>query len=87
MAAIEGSILHARAAWGMATADTEVTTGSLPARSVALGLTTLREGNRIKVTAFWACAVVRAVPLPPRSMVGQLTLDQHIGVRIPGGQP
>ena len=26
-------------------------------------------------------------PLPPRSMVGQLTLDQHIGVRIPGGQP
>ena len=25
--------------------------------------------------------------LPPRSMVGQLTLDQHIGVRIPGGQP
>ena len=30
-----------------------------------------------------------AIPslLPPRSMVGQLTLDQHIGVRIPGGQP
>ena len=25
--------------------------------------------------------------LPPRSMVGQLTLTQHIGVRIPGGQP
>ena len=25
--------------------------------------------------------------LPPRSMAGQLTLDQHIGVRIPGGQP
>jgi hypothetical protein len=22
-----------------------------------------------------------------RGMVGQLTLDQHIGVRIPGGQP
>src|SRR6266567_6543594 len=25
--------------------------------------------------------------LPPRSTAGQLTLDQHIGVRIPGGQP
>ena len=25
--------------------------------------------------------------LPPRSMAGQLTLDQHIGVQIPGGQP
>src|SRR5579872_4140078 len=24
--------------------------------------------------------------LPPRSTAGQLTLDQHIGVRIPGGQ-
>ena len=33
-------------------------------------------------------AAVRLSPLlPPRSMVGQLTLDQHIGVRIPGGQP
>lgn len=29
----------------------------------------------------------RAVALPLRSMVGQLTLDQHIGVRIPEGQP
>jgi hypothetical protein len=29
----------------------------------------------------------RSLSLPPRSMVGQLTLDQHIGVRIPGGQP
>jgi hypothetical protein len=28
-----------------------------------------------------------AALLPPRSMVGQLTLDQHIGVRIPRGQP
>ena len=25
--------------------------------------------------------------LPPRSMVGQLPLEQPIGVRIPGGQP
>src|SRR4051794_14508417 len=25
--------------------------------------------------------------LPPRSTAGQLTLAQHIGVRIPGGQP
>jgi hypothetical protein len=25
--------------------------------------------------------------VPPRSMVGQLPLEQHIGVRIPGGQP
>ena len=30
---------------------------------------------------------VRARVLPPRSTAGQLTLDQHIGVRIPGGQP
>src|SRR5690349_14757076 len=28
-----------------------------------------------------------ALALPPRSTAGQLTLDQHIGVRIPGGQP
>src|SRR5207248_1355228 len=34
------------------------------------------------------CAAAPAArQLPPRSMVGQLTLDQHIGVRIPGGQP
>jgi hypothetical protein len=26
-------------------------------------------------------------PLPLRSMVGQLPLEQHIGVRIPEGQP
>ena len=32
------------------------------------------------------CGVLQSA-LPPRSMVGQLTLDQHIGVRIPGGQP
>ena len=25
--------------------------------------------------------------MPTRSMVGQLPLEQHIGVRIPGGQP
>jgi hypothetical protein len=30
---------------------------------------------------------VRQVLLPPRSMVGQLPLEQPIGVRIPGGQP
>jgi hypothetical protein len=30
---------------------------------------------------------VRIAALPPRSMVGQLPLEQHIGVRIPGGQP
>ena len=29
----------------------------------------------------------RSPLLPPRSTAGQLTLDQHIGVRIPGGQP
>src|SRR5271165_4569344 len=29
----------------------------------------------------------RPQSLPPRSTAGQLTLDQHIGVRIPGGQP
>jgi hypothetical protein len=32
-------------------------------------------------------SLTRLKALPPRSMVGQLTLDQHIGVRIPGGQP
>ena len=31
--------------------------------------------------------VLPRVSLPPRSTAGQLTLDQHIGVRIPGGQP
>ena len=30
---------------------------------------------------------VTSAALPPRSMVGQLPLEQHIGVRIPGGQP
>jgi hypothetical protein len=30
---------------------------------------------------------VASAALPPRSMVGQLPLEQHIGVRIPGGQP
>jgi hypothetical protein len=30
---------------------------------------------------------VAYLKLPPRSTAGQLTLDQHIGVRIPGGQP
>src|SRR5271157_286786 len=30
---------------------------------------------------------LRHIQLPPRSTAGQLTLDQHIGVRIPGGQP
>ena len=40
----------------------------------------------------WICALEMKSArdlrvLPPRSMVGQLTLDQHIGVRIPGGQP
>ena len=37
----------------------------------------------------WSLSEVVHAPhmLPPRSMVGQLTLDQHIGVRIPGGQP
>ena len=30
---------------------------------------------------------VRLAALPPRSMVGQMPLEQHIGVRIPGGQP
>src|SRR5438445_13242621 len=32
--------------------------------------------------SYW---IIRA--LPPRSTAGQLTLDQHIGVRIPGEQP
>src|ERR1700756_1928151 len=34
-----------------------------------------------------ACRIFYARLLPPRSTAGQLTLDQHIGVRIPGGQP
>ena len=40
-------------------------------------------GQYIQKDAFSAC--VPALPL--RSMVGQLTLNQHIGVRIPEGQP
>src|SRR5215831_10631466 len=36
----------------------------------------------------WASSLVCFTSkLPPRSTAGQLTLDQHIGVRIPGGQP
>ena len=42
-------------------------------------LTGLGHALTIKGVAFAA--------LPPRSMVGQLPLEQHIGVRIPGGQP
>jgi hypothetical protein len=34
-----------------------------------------------------AAAIGCAYELPTRSMVGQLPLEQHIGVRIPGGQP
>ena len=33
------------------------------------------------------CDTARTFELPTRSMVGQLPLEQHIGVRIPGGQP
>ena len=31
--------------------------------------------------------LVKRTLVPPRSMVGQLPLEQPIGVRIPGGQP
>src|SRR6185503_15401272 len=49
-----------------------------------LQLTDSAKANKIRVrfrSAF------RSQKLPPRSTAGQLTLDQHIGVRIPGGQP
>ena len=87
MAAIECFILHARAPWVWQPRILRPHWEAFSASSVRLGLTTLREGNRIKATAAHPCAAGCAVPLPPRSMVGQLTLDQHIGVRIPGGQP
>src|SRR5579863_5449744 len=51
-------------------------------------------GTQVSATVQEACrpwlqAEEHSAPrvLPPRSTAGQLTLDQHIGVRIPGGQP
>jgi hypothetical protein len=49
-------------------------------------------GLVVRLTIFLGAFTIRKASLkfsvlPPRSMVGQLTLDQHIGVRIPGGQP
>src|SRR6202167_1018514 len=52
------------------------------------GLTTARRLGSIDQSG--SCSYYRRVSLaalPPRSMVGQLPLEQHIGVRIPGGQP
>jgi hypothetical protein len=49
----------------------------------ALGLTLSRAADTMKK---WPLRSHNR-KLPPRSTAGQLTLDQHIGVRIPGGQP
>ena len=52
-----------------------------------LGLLTLLSGTQYnRLADSWTVLTVTAT-LPPRSTAGQLTLDQHIGVRIPGGQP
>src|SRR5579862_6983080 len=42
---------------------------------------------RSSVDARFRLPIQSNLLLPPRSTAGQLTLDQHIGVRIPGGQP
>jgi hypothetical protein len=49
------------------------------------GLTTIRPALKMDTAGRISPALVSA--LPPRSMVGQLPLEQPIGVRIPGGQP
>jgi hypothetical protein len=54
-------------------------------QSGALGLTSETPALKIEKPAGSAGLLFAA--LPPRSMVGQLPLEQHIGVRIPGGQP
>ena len=52
-----------------------------------LGWLTLQSGNQYNRDANSLTALAVAAVVPPRSTAGQLTLDQHIGVRIPGGQP
>jgi hypothetical protein len=47
-------------------------------------LTVWNSHHRIKSARIYGFS---SLLLPPRSTAGQLTLDQHIGVRIPGGQP
>ena len=44
-------------------------------------------GPALKIEEPGTSAGFLLAALPPRSMVGQLPLEQHIGVRIPGGQP
>jgi hypothetical protein len=56
-----------------------------PAWSRLIGLTGGGPAHRIEKPGTSAGFLFAA--LPPRSMVGQLPLEQHIGVRIPGGQP
>jgi hypothetical protein len=59
---------------------------SAPERqSGLLGLTSASPALKIEKPGGLAGFLFAA--LPPRSMVGQLPLEQHIGVRIPGGQP
>jgi hypothetical protein len=58
---------------------------ALPPLPGALGLTSETPALKIEKLAGFAGFLFTA--LPPRSMVGQLPLEQHIGVRIPGGQP
>ena len=61
--------------------------GHVTARSGLAGLTTAGR-NLIIIRVQDASNVQPDVPaLPLRSMVGQLPLEQHIGVRIPEGQP
>ena len=55
--------------------------GSAPYRGGWIGTALTGSGHALTI------GEVTSVALPPRSMVGQLPLEQHIGVRIPGGQP
>src|SRR5580698_6179530 len=64
-------------------------------RSAALADLSKGDANRVPDSGWeicyrWNCRMAHSGAehsLPPRSTAGQLTLDQHIGVRIPGGQP
>jgi Polysulphide reductase, NrfD len=64
--------------------------GSLRKWALAGTPKTNRKRDPIGLTGLGLALIIRRVTsaaLPPRSMVGQLPLEQHIGVRIPGGQP
>ena len=82
-----------RAEWMEGRASAPVQSGEMrdspPAGHTRSPAQLLTEAGRVHRIRAWRARFRHPIdyPLPPRSMVGQLTLDQHIGVRIPGGQP